>query len=91
MEYEGYDPEKQEYTYWFASDGGRGHAFDGEWNGNTLTIQFIQIEKDGTRQRGRCTWPYNERFTELNNYTCETLTDGTWWVSRRGNAQKRVR
>lgn len=89
IEFEGYDALQQTYTYWFDSDGGRGHAYDGEWDGNTLRIQFVDNDADGSRSRGRCTWPYNADFTEASNYFCEKLTDGEWWVFRRGTARKR--
>ena len=88
-EYEGYDAEKQGYTTFFVSNGARGESFDGVWDGNTITHQSILISADGVRSRNRCTWPYNSDFTAIENYTCETLTDGTWWVWRRGNAKKR--
>jgi len=88
VEYEGYDPIIQNYTYWFNSDGSRGRAYDGEWDGNTLRIQFVETAPDGEVSRGRCTWPYNENFTALTSYTCEKLTDGTWWVFRAGTAAK---
>jgi hypothetical protein len=88
VEFEGYDPLMQGYSYGFASDGSRGQAYDGEWDGTTLRLQFIAYGVDGTVTRGRCTWPYNADFTALPNYFCEQLTDGRWWVSRRGTATK---
>lgn len=88
VEYEGYDPVKQGYTYWFVSDGSRGQSYDGEWDGNTLRLQTISYAANGTVIRGRCTWPYSADFTALNEYFCEQLTDGRWWVSRRGKATK---
>ena len=88
IEYEGYDSILQGYTYWFDSDGGRGQAFDGVWDGNTQKIQAVDIATDGTRSRVRCTWPYNNDFTAIVNFKCETLTKGSWWVSRTGNAKK---
>ena len=88
IEYEGYDPVLQGYTYWFDSSGSRGQVFDGAWDGNTMKLQAIEIAADGTRTRLRCTWPYNNDFTAIVNYKCETLTKGSWWVSRTGNAKK---
>ena len=88
IEYEGYDPILQGYTYWFNSDGSRGQVFDGVWDGNTMKLQAVDIATDGTRTRVRCTWPYNKDFTAIVNYKCETLTKGSWWVSRTGNAKK---
>jgi hypothetical protein len=89
VEHEGYDPVMQVYTYWLSSDGERGHAYDGEWDGNTLRLQFVQTTAEGAQVRGRCTWPYNADFTELASYSCEKLTDGEWWVFRSGTATKR--
>lgn len=88
VEYEGYDPVMQGYSYWFVSDGSRGHAYDGQWEGNTITIQTVAFGVDGAVSRGRCTWPYNDDFTAIRDYFCEQLTDGKWWVSRRGTATK---
>ena len=88
VEYEGYDPVMQGYTYWFSSDGSRGQIFDGVWDGNTMNLQEISFAADGVRTRNRCTWPYNKDFTAIVNFKCETLTNGSWWVSRTGNAKK---
>ena len=88
VEYEGYDPVMQGYTYWWVSNGARGQAFDGHWDGNTMYIQAIDIAPDGTRKRVRCVWPYNDDFTEMVNYKCEALEDGKWWVNRTGSAKK---
>lgn len=88
IELEGYDPVMQGYTYWFESDGSRGHAYDGEWEGTTFRLQFLAYGDAGAVSRGRCTWPYNADFTDLPNYFCEKLTDGEWWVFRRGVATK---
>ena len=91
VEYEGYDPVMQGYTYWFASDGSRGRVYDGEWDGNTFRLQFVEFSADGEVSRGRCTWPYNSDFTALPSYSCEKLTDGAWWVFRSGKATKTSR
>ena len=88
IEFEGYDPLMQNYTYWFNSDGSRGRAYDGEWDGNTLRIQFVETSPNGETSRGRCTWPYNASFTALPDYTCEKLTAGKWWIFRSGSATK---
>lgn len=88
VEFEGYDPIRQGYTFSFASDGSRGESYDAEWVGNTLRIQFIEYTADGDVSRGRCTWPYSDDFTELEAYSCERLTNGRWWVFRRGSARK---
>ena len=63
----------QNYTYWFNSDGSRGRSYDGEWDGNTLRIQFVETSSSGETSRGRCTWPYTASFTALPDYTCETV------------------
>ncbi len=88
IEYESYDSEKQGFAYWFAPNGTRGEGYDGTWNGNTITFQEIRTDPDGSRIRQRCTWPYNSDFTAIDEYKCEWLTDGKWWVSRQGNAKK---
>jgi len=88
VEYEGYDPIIQNYSYWFGSDGSRGEAYDGEWDGTTIRIQLVEYTTGGEVHRGRCTWPYSADFTELRDYFCEKLTDGNWWVFRRGSARK---
>jgi hypothetical protein len=88
VEYEGYDPLIQGYSYWWVSNGERGQFTNGHWDGNTAYQLSIDIAPDGTRQRGRCTWPYNDDFTEIVNYQCERLEDGKWWVYRTGSAKK---
>ena len=88
VEFEGYDPLMQGFTFWFGSDGSRGEAYDGEWDGNTLTIQLIEHTADGQSHRGRCIWPYSADFAQIQDYHCEKLTDGEWWVFRRGSSTK---
>ena len=88
IKYEGYDPITQGYTYWFGSGGSRGIAYDGEWNGNTIQLEFVAFSPDGRRSRGRCIWPYSADFTALPSYRCEKLTNGQWWVFRTGTATK---
>jgi hypothetical protein len=88
VEYEGYDADRLGYTYYFVSDGSRGELFNGVWTGNTIIFGAIHIDADSTRTRFRCTWPYSKDFSAVVNYSCETLTNGSWWVSRTGNAKK---
>ena len=88
VQYEGYDKQHKGFSYWFISSGLRGDMYDGVWDGNTMSWQHKDFAPDGSATRGRCKFSYKDDFTKID-YVCEGLTDGVWWVSRRGNAKKK--
>ena len=88
IEYEGYDRQHQGFAYWFISSGFRGDMYDGVWDGNTISWQHKDFAPDGSATRGRCKFSYSENFTKMD-YACETSSDGAWWTSRRGSANKK--
>ena len=52
VEHEGYDPIMEGDTYSFGSDGSRGHAYGGEWEGNTFRLQFVGYSPPATYPEG---------------------------------------
>ena len=88
IQYTGYDPMMQIYSYWFQSDGTHGRFVDGYWDGNTWYLDNFGIEDNGVPWRGRCSFPFNDDFTAIMNYQCEALEDGDWYVWRKGSAKK---
>ena len=75
----GWDPVKKAYfSEGFASDGGKGTGVV-TFSDKSITIDSTSLAATGEKTRTRCTFGLSEQ--EFAG-TCETLTDGKWWVSR---------
>ena len=83
----GFDPVNQtHFSRWFASDGGYGsNLFD--WAGRTVRERGSETLADGTQETVRCDWTFDADFGSAE-FACERITNGKWWVFRKGAGKK---
>ena len=81
----GWDPVTKAYfSEGFDSDGGRGTGV-ATFSDKSITTDSTSLAATGEKTRTRCTYSLSE---QENTGTCETRTDGEWWVSSKAKFTK---
>jgi hypothetical protein len=84
----GYDPQsKNHFDSKYDNSGNRTILNFGGWDGNIWFGSATTFKPDGSSRTWQCTIIHNSDFTSSSS-KCQTFTDGKWWDSAKGKANK---